>query len=115
VIVHIPDLPLYPGNSPKVGLGLWNSMVATQLAEGIIFLMGVIMYLRSTEAKNKTGVISFWTLIIFLLAIHIANISGPPPPSVKAIAWVGQAQWLIVLWGFWIDRNRQMKNMALEQ
>ena len=25
LIVHIPDLPLYPGESPKVGLGLWNS------------------------------------------------------------------------------------------
>ncbi|HET6543244.1 MAG TPA: hypothetical protein VFG46_22310, partial [Chryseolinea sp.] len=23
VIVHVPDLPLYPGPSPKVGLGLW--------------------------------------------------------------------------------------------
>jgi hypothetical protein len=109
VIVHIPDLPLYPGNSPKVGLGLWNSMVATQLAEGIIFLTGIILYLRSTVAKNRTGVISFWTLIIFLLAIHIGNVSGPPPPSVNAIAWIGQAQWLIVLWGFWIDKNREAR------
>src|SRR5688572_9195821 len=25
VIVHLPDLPLYPGNSPKLGFGLWNS------------------------------------------------------------------------------------------
>jgi hypothetical protein len=24
VIVHIPDLPLYPGDSPKVGMGLWK-------------------------------------------------------------------------------------------
>src|SRR5579859_2467277 len=23
LIVHLPDLPLYPGNSPKVGFGLW--------------------------------------------------------------------------------------------
>src|SRR5688572_12978797 len=28
-IVHIPDLPLYPGESPKIGLGLWNSFPLT--------------------------------------------------------------------------------------
>src|SRR5262245_47114382 len=25
-VVHRPDLPLYPGDSPRVGLGLWNSV-----------------------------------------------------------------------------------------
>jgi hypothetical protein len=109
LIVHIPDLPLFPWASPKAGLGLWNSMIGTQLAEGMIFVIGVMLYLRSTVAKNRTGVISFWTLIIFLLAIHIGNISGPPPPSVNAIAWVGHAQWLIVIWGFWIDKNREAR------
>lgn len=30
---------------------------------------------------------------------------GPPPPSVQAIAWVGQAQWLLVAAGYALDRN----------
>lgn len=106
LIVHIPDLPLFPGNSPKVGFGLWNSFWATQIIEGILFTMGIFFYLRSTRAKSKTGVFSFWSLILFLLVIHVTNLFGPPPPSVNAIAWVGQAQWLIIAWGFWIDRNR---------
>lgn len=105
--VHIPDLPVFPWTSPKVGLGVWNSVLGTQLVEGIIFVTGIFLYLRSTVAKNKTGVISFWSLIIFLIAVHVSNMLGPPPPNVELIAWVGQAQWLIVLWGFWIDRNRQ--------
>ena len=25
---------------------------------------------------------------------------------VAAVAWVGHAQWLLVLWGYWIDRHR---------
>jgi len=100
------DLPLFPGDSPKVGFGLWNSMLGTQMAEGIIFVTGIALYLRVTKARNKKGVFSFWSLVVFLLAIHISNLFGPPPPSVKMVAWVGQAQWLIVLWGFWIDRNR---------
>ena len=45
-------------------------------------------------------------LVTFLLVVYVSNILGPPPPSATAIAWVGQAQWLIVLWGFWIDRHR---------
>jgi len=35
---------------------------------------------------------------------------SPPPPSVKAIAWAGEAMWLFVLLGFWIDRNRIAKS-----
>ncbi len=30
----------------------------------------------------------------------------PPPPSVADLAWVGQAQWLLILWGYWIDSHR---------
>ena len=31
LLVHIPDLPIFPGNSLKVGFGLWNSLPATIL------------------------------------------------------------------------------------
>jgi hypothetical protein len=41
-----------------------------------------------------------------LLLIQLANVTGPPPPDVRALAWVGQLQWLLVLWGGWIDRHR---------
>src|SRR3989304_2171349 len=30
LIVHIPDLPIFPGGSIKVGFGLWNSVTATK-------------------------------------------------------------------------------------
>jgi hypothetical protein len=49
-----------------------------------------------------------WGLIVFLFLIHFANLFGPPPENVTAIAWVGQAQWLLVLWAFWIDRHRDV-------
>ena len=26
--------------------------------------------------------------------------------QVDAVAWTGQAQWLLVLWGYWVDRHR---------
>lgn len=109
LIVHLPDLPLYPGDSPKVGLELWRWPLATALIEGVVFVVGIILYLKATKAKNKTGVIVFWVLIGLLAIFHIANLFSPPPPSVEAIAWAGQAMWLFVLLGFWVDRNRAAK------
>ena len=107
LLVHIPDLPLIPGLELKVGLDLWNSLAGTLLVEGLIFTTGVYLYLRSTKARNKTGKYALWGLILFLVLIYIGNLFGPPPDSVQAIAIVGNAQWLIILWGYWIDRNRK--------
>ena len=45
-----------------------------------------------------------WVLAALLLVIQIANAIGPPPPSVNAIAWIGQAQWLLIAAGYWADR-----------
>jgi len=106
-ITHRPDLPLFIGsNSPLVGLGLWNFVIATILIEGGIFILGVYLFIKTTKAKNKTGIYSFWSLIIFLILIYIMNLLGPPPASVDAIGYVGLSQWLIIAWGYWIGKNR---------
>ena len=107
--MHVPDLPLYPGESPLYGWGLWRSMTSTVIVEGIIFLAGLMLYLSVTKAKDKTGSIGFWIMILLLVGIHIGNLLGPPPPNVTAIAWAGQLQWLFVLFGFWIDKHRTVK------
>lgn len=113
LIVHIPDLPLYPGNSPKVGLGLWNSFVGSQLLETAMFVLGLMMYLRSTRPMGKAGIIGIWSLTVFLLVIHAANLFSPPPTDVTAIAYAGHAQWLLVLWAWWADKRRTGENVAV--
>lgn len=105
-LVHIPDLPIFPGPELKVGLGLWNSFTATIILEGLIFGIGIYLYYKVTKTKNKTGTYSLIGLVVFLILIYISNLFGPPPDSVKAIGIVGNAQWLIILWGYWIDKNR---------
>jgi hypothetical protein len=107
LFVHIPDLLLVPGTELKVGLGLWNNIAGTLILEGLIFAAGIFLYLKTTKAKSKTGVYSLWGLIVFLVFIYIGNLFGPPPDSVQSIAILGNAQWLIILWGYWIDRNRE--------
>jgi len=107
LLTHRPDLPLSPGSDARVGLGLWGSLPATLLVELAVFAVGVFLYLRTTRASDRTGSIALWALVGFLLVIYAGNILGPPPPSVSAIAWLGQAQWLLIAWGYWIDRHRR--------
>lgn len=110
LIVHRPDLPLTPGETTKVGFSLWNCPAIEITLEGLIFVLGVYLYLRTTRAKNRAGMYAFWALVAFLVIIHLANILGPPPPSVTAIAWAGQLQWLIIAWGYWVDHHRVAKS-----
>jgi len=105
-IVHIPDLPLYPGDSPKIGLGLWNSVPLTIITEGLIFVAGVILYINAKKMQGQKVGAWFWSLVVFLLVIHIMNLLGPPPPSVTMIAWAGNLQWLFIPWAWWADRSR---------
>jgi membrane-bound metal-dependent hydrolase YbcI (DUF457 family) len=51
-ISHAPDMPLWPGRSPKLGLGLWNSIPGTLLVEGAMFAAGIWMYLRATRPAD---------------------------------------------------------------
>jgi FtsH-binding integral membrane protein len=106
LLVHRPDLPLAPGSSARLGLGLWNSLPATLALELTIFGLGLFFYLRTTRAADRTGSVALWALVGFLLLVYAGNILGPPPPSAIAIAWAGQSQWLLIAWAYWIDRHR---------
>ena len=110
LIVHRPDLPLAFGDTPVFGFGLWNSLAGTVLVEMSLFALGFWIYLRQTKAIKPTGVYALWGLVTFLLVIYGANLFGPPPPDVQAIAIAGHAQWLFVLWAYWVDRNRENVN-----
>lgn len=107
-VVHRPDLLLYPGGALKVGFNLWSSVPLTLLIEVPLFGLGVWIYSRTTTPRDSIGRWSLVSLVVFLLVIYASNVFGPPPPSTRAIAWLAQAQWLIVLWGFWIDRHRSV-------
>ena len=107
LFVHRPDLLLVPGGATHVGFGIWNSMIGTLLLEGLIFGGGLFYYLKVTRAKNKVGSWSLWSLVVFLVAIYLSNVFGPPPPNVDVIPYMGLAMWLLIPWAMWIDRNRE--------
>lgn len=109
LIVHRPDLPLVPWSELKVGLGLWNSVALSILVESLIFIGGALLYMRTTRATNRVGRFALWGLLVFLAVVYAMNVFGPPPESTGPIGVVGLAQWLLVVWGYWIDRNRKLE------
>ena len=111
-IVHQPDLPLFPDSATVVGLDAWSSLPVTLAVEGALFAFGVWLYVRATRPSDAVGRWGLVALVVFLLGIHAGNLFGPPPPSAGAIAWVGQLQWLLVLWAYWIDTHRHASPLA---
>ncbi len=107
VIVHRPDLPLFPGGGPKVGLGLWNSPIATIGIESAIFAISILIYRDTVKPRDRIGSVAFWAFVLFLAAVYIASASGAPPPSVRALAYVGLAGWILPFWAGWFDRHRE--------
>jgi hypothetical protein len=116
VLVHRPDLLIAPGGQLKIGLGLWQSAPAVAVGiELALFVAGALLFWRTLGTDASRGVrIGTIALIVFLLTIHAANIFGPPPPSVQAIAWVGQAQWLLVLAAYALDRRPRAPRPAAQ-
>ncbi len=111
-VSHEPDMPLSFAGSTRVGLGLWSSLPATVAVEGLIFVLGVALYLRATTARDRVGRFGLWALVVFLAVVYVANLLGPPPPSAAAVAWSAEAMWLLVAWGYWVDRHRAPRRLA---
>jgi membrane-bound metal-dependent hydrolase YbcI (DUF457 family) len=107
-VSHVPDMPLWPGG-PKLGLGLWNSIPATIVVEGLLFVAGVAIYLRATRARDRIGYFGIRAYILFLAVLYAASSNGAPPPSARIVIIVGllaPAVFTPVAW--WADRHREV-------
>ncbi|HUK20461.1 MAG TPA: hypothetical protein VLV45_02750 [Gemmatimonadales bacterium] len=105
-IVHIPDLPLYPGG-PKVGLGLWRFAPATVVIELLMFVGGIGLYMTATRARDRIGRYGVWALLVLLALSYVGSLFSPPPGNIKALAIGGIIfGWLFVALAWWADRHR---------
>jgi hypothetical protein len=108
-VSHIPDLPLWPGKSPLLGLGLWNSVFWTLLVEGALFLVGIAIYVRNTCPVDRIGSIGFWAFIVLTAGMWASSPWSPPPPGPQALAWFSFGGWLLVAWAGWSDHHREVR------
>lgn len=101
---HAPDMPLWPG-SAKYGLGLWNSIPATLIVEGAIWIVGIAMYLRVRKEQGARVSWWFWSLVGITTLMWA---SGPfqSPPSQSALGWFALVGWIMVPWAWLADRAR---------
>jgi hypothetical protein len=106
-ITHRPDLPLAPGLSFKLGLGLWHSAPLSILVEAALFAAGVWLYVSRTHATRRMGSMGLWVLIGVLPVLWLGAQFGPPPLDIRAVAIsILVVTVIVVIWGRAIDRAR---------
>ena len=108
-IVHRPDLPHYPGDASKHGLGLWNQPALELGIEALLFAGGILLYLRATRARDRIGTYALWALVAVLALAYLGATLGPPPPSAQAVAASSLIVYVMAGWGWWIDRHREAR------
>jgi membrane-bound metal-dependent hydrolase YbcI (DUF457 family) len=114
LLVHRPDLPVLPaeisnsGMIHKYGLGLWNYPTWELILEGGLFAAGVWIYSKVTKAKDRVGVLGYWSFLVFLIAFFIISLLGTVPNNPNVVAFGGQLQLLFVVWGWWFDGHRKL-------
>ena len=104
-VSHAPDMPLWPGASPAFGLGLWNSIPATYLVEGAIWLGSIVLYLSARPLRGWKSHLAFWSFTGVSTLMWAAGPFGPPPPSAQALALFALIGWTTVPWAYAADRR----------
>lgn len=95
LIVHVPDLLLWPGG-PMVGFGLWNNLPLALGLEVALVIAGLAVYLTATKAQGIIGRISPFVLVGVLLALEAVHLLGEPPASGEELAIISLAAFLVL-------------------
>jgi hypothetical protein len=107
-VTHAPDMPLFAGDGPLLGAGLWNSLPATLIVEIGMFAIGAALYAGVTRAKDRVGSVAWWALVALLVALELGALLGPPPPSIDTVLGGAAGVVLIIPWAIWIERHRSV-------
>lgn len=97
-----PDLPLLFEGSPKVGLGLYNSVPAALITDFGLLIAGIAIYLVSTKANDRTGRWALWLIVLFMFLLMV-------PVMVPQLVLLSTfASVLLLPLGNWVDRHRSL-------
>lgn len=77
LIVHRPDLPLYPGGETMLGFAFWNYPIPAFILEASLLGGGLLFWQKVTRAKSKAYDIAIWVLFLVMVAIHYYAIVMP--------------------------------------
>ena len=108
-LVHVPDLPLYPGDADRHGLGIWQSLPLALVCEFAVLGVGLALYVTLTRARDGIGRWALAGMIGFLILVYVVSLFSGPPPSAEMVAWSALLLWLLPLWAHWADRHRSVR------
>jgi len=100
---HAPDMPLWPGPSPRLGLGLWYSIPLTLAIEGSLWILAIVVFLKG-RPRRREGRVAFWSLVVVSTLLWATGPWSPPPPSTRALGWFALIGWILVPWAALADR-----------
>jgi hypothetical protein len=105
VIAHKPDMPWAPGVSQYLGLGLWTNIPATMIVEGGLWVIAILVFLRTIRWRKRLALLVFWPVILLVTLIFYNNVAGPPPPNPQTAPVVSLVYFsLVVAWAYWVNR-----------
>jgi uncharacterized membrane protein YdjX (TVP38/TMEM64 family) len=87
-----------------------DSVAATVIVEALMYAIGIWIYMRVTRAKDRIGSWGFWSYVVVVALLYVADVLSPPPTSVKpfVIAAIPLTLFL-VWWAWWCDRHREAR------
>ena len=73
LVMHPPDLALWPGAELHLGLGLWQSMPTGWWFVELAFIAGCLTYYRARANQDRSFGRRAWGVVILVLVLHILN------------------------------------------
>lgn len=105
-LVHHPDLPLWPGDRPRIGFALWDHPLAESgLEMGAFAVLGLVW-----GAVRKTDGRAFWPAAVFVgagLLVMLGSLASKPEGAVDpmSLGAMGLAVYLGMTFVAWlVDR-----------
>lgn len=109
VVMHAPDMPLWPGASPRFGFALWQSIPLSFAVEGALWIVCLTLFLRAQQARTWTGHLALWSFVLVNSAMWLSGPWMTPPPTERALGLFALIGWIVVPWGLWIDRTHSAR------
>ncbi len=105
-LVHIPELPVWGGDSRKLGFGLWQNLPLAWGVESALVVAGVWVYLNTQPLDRRRTVALIVVMTLMTILTIMGQASHSAPPSIVAMAGSSLVSIALIIWfGWWVDRN----------